>query len=118
MTFLYVGVGSALGATLRYLLTVLIEKRIRAFPVATLVINVTGAFLLGIVAGLQVKQAVYLFVATGIIGGYTTFSTLNFELWTLMKTKRTAFYWYFGLTYGLGFLGQFIGLLLSMAGRS
>lgn len=76
-----VGFGASCGALLRYLFTYL-WKRLRVdWPGATLLINLTGAFCLGIlIRHFPSSQFTILFWETGFLGGYTTFSTLNTEL--------------------------------------
>lgn len=78
------GIGAAIGALVRYNLTAFIKGKLGTnFPIATLIINLTGAFLLGIVKDTEFA----LLVGTGILGGYTTFSTYNVELLTLIRNK-------------------------------
>lgn len=112
MAFLLVGFGAALGAVCRYGINRYFEKRPHFFPKATLVINLTGAFILGVIVGLQIDQQLYLLLGTGVMGGYTTFSTFNFELLSLYQEHRRSFYLYFGLTYAGGLLLSFLGLLV------
>ncbi|WP_206423459.1 fluoride efflux transporter FluC [Enterococcus mediterraneensis] len=111
-----VGFGGALGAMCRHGLNRLFEGRRTIYPLATQLINLTGALLLGIFAGAQLDQQAYLFLGTGMMGGYTTFSTFNFELLKLYRTKRDYFYRYFILSYvgglSVGFLGILIGSLI------
>lgn len=78
------GIGAAIGALVRYNLTAFIKGKLGTnFPIATLIINLTGAFLLGIVKDTEFA----LLVGTGILGGYTTFSTYNVDLLTLIRNK-------------------------------
>lgn len=80
-TFLIIGLGAVLGANLRYLVTVwTVEQFGVGFPLGTLVINVTGSFLLAVFLAwvanhTTVDPRVRLLVATGFFGAYTTFST-------------------------------------------
>ncbi len=82
---LAVALGGAIGASLRYAIAQLIGPRLRAdFPLATLSVNVVGAFLLGIVMALAVERGEIghwwrLFLSVGLLGGFTTFSTFAFE---------------------------------------
>ncbi len=83
---LAVGSGAALGAILRLLITQLVVARAGAGSAfyATLFINVSGSFLIGVVLELaqtrgDVQPLWRLFLATGILGGYTTFSTFSYE---------------------------------------
>ena len=82
---LYVGLGGALGSVSRYALTYMIQSRLNSpFPVATLLINVTGSLLLGFVVRYAADSAALsaetrLLLTTGFCGGYTTFSTFSYE---------------------------------------
>lgn len=87
---LAVGIGGGIGAILRYLVGALFLQRFGpGFPWGTFVINVTGSFLIGVVAQLALTRAfgitptVRLFAATGVLGGYTTFSTFSLDTLTL-----------------------------------
>ena len=101
------GIGAAIGALVRYNLTAFIKGKLGTnFPIATLIINLTGAFLLGIVKDTEVA----LLVGTGILGGYTTFSTYNVELLTLLRNKAWA---YFVLSGIFGPVAAFLGWYLA-----
>ncbi|HZZ64519.1 MAG TPA: fluoride efflux transporter CrcB [Candidatus Baltobacteraceae bacterium] len=85
-----VAVGAAVGGVARYLIGAAFLQRLGpGFPWSTLVINVTGSFLLGIVVELALTRAygitplVRIFVATGVLGGYTTFSAFSLDTLTL-----------------------------------
>lgn len=80
--FLLVFVAGGLGASLRYLVGVWIGTR--AFPYATLVVNVVGSFLIALVLEVSLRVASFppnlrLALATGFIGGLTTYSSFNYE---------------------------------------
>ncbi len=86
-----VGIAGAIGALVRYLVGRFFAERVSSqFPVGTLIINVSGAFLIGLLAGLGghkvVSAYVQLVVATGFLGGYTTFSTMQWESVQLMRS--------------------------------
>ncbi|MHC5375573.1 fluoride efflux transporter FluC [Enterococcus sp. LJL120] len=112
MNFLLVGTGAAMGALIRYSINLLFEKLPHPYPFATQIINLSGAFLLGIFAGMNLSNSLYLLLGTGLMGGYTTFSTLNFELFILLKENRKLFYWYFAITYVVGIVFCFAGLVV------
>lgn len=114
MTYIAVGFGAAIGAVLRYGINRFFERKPHPFPKATLLINLSGALILGILAGLQIDQQVYLLLGTGIMGGYTTFSTMTIELFTLLKSNRQLFYLYFLSTYVVGLTASFIGLMIGV----
>lgn len=109
---LLVGSGAAIGAMLRFALNNYFEPQTKRLPRSTFFINLTGSLLLGFFFGLHLMDPVYLFLGTGIMGGYTTFSTYNFELFVLWKNDRSMFYRYFFGTYGLGILCSFLGLVI------
>lgn len=86
--FLFVGLGGGIGAMLRYLFSSLIKHT--SFPYHTLLINIAGSLLIGIIFGLSVKtdaisEQIKLFVATGICGGFTTFSAFSLENMQMLK---------------------------------
>ena len=85
--FLWVGLGGAIGSILRYTLSLLPIKS--SFPVLTLITNLLGAFIIGVVVGLFEKQYlssyIHLFLKTGVCGGFTTFSTFSLETLTLLE---------------------------------
>jgi CrcB protein len=74
-----IGVFGAVGAIARFLLDGTVSARASSsFPWGTLVVNLTGAFVLGFVTG-KLSGDAQLLVGTGLLGGYTTFSTWMFE---------------------------------------
>lgn len=83
-------VAGAIGAPLRYVVDIAVtEARRAAFPWGTLVINVTGSFLLGLLTGLGLHHGLPKTVRTvlgvGFCGAYTTFSTFTFETVRLVE---------------------------------
>ena len=90
------GAAGGLGAVTRYGLDGLIRARVGSadFPWPTTIINVTGAFVLGLVTGLAVARIadtdVVAIVCTGFLGGYTTFSTASWETVQLLRSRRYA----------------------------
>lgn len=95
-----VGLAGACGALARYLIGRLFAARVNStFPWSTLLINVTGALLIGIIAGLTTRHVlapvVQTVLATGFLGGYTTFSTMSWEGVQLLRgggVRQCAFY--------------------------
>ncbi len=93
MVMLLLALCGGLGAVTRFVVDGLIRSRVRSLgSVGTILINVTGAFTLGIIAGLVAAhvaqpdwQAV---IGTGFLGGYTTFSTTSFETVRLIQQGR------------------------------
>lgn len=90
MNTLLVAAGGAIGAALRYLLGGLIASRLGPdFPWGTFVVNISGCLLIGAVLGLVERGALppeaRLFLAVGVLGGYTTFSTFGYETVSLLE---------------------------------
>ena len=90
--YLAVLAGGALGTGLRYSLSTLIYSSIKepTFPYANLIINVSGSFLIGLLAELfearlLVSPTTRIAILTGILGGYTTFSSFSFETYALLR---------------------------------
>lgn len=110
-----VGVGGAIGGTARYLLTEIFPEPPGAFPLTTLAINVTGAFLLPlavtvIAAALAAPTLIRLLVTTGILSSFTTFSAVVYATDSLIRDGATAAaIWYPLLTVGLGLLAALVG---------
>ena len=83
--FLLVCLGGAIGTGARYLVMVWSAAAFGpAFPVGTIIVNVTGSFLLGFLAHIGMSTDVFsldmrLLLTTGIMGGFTTYSTFNYE---------------------------------------
>lgn len=91
LLILFIAVGGGVGATGRFLLDGLINAgRQFRLPLGTLTINVTGSLLLGVIVGTATHlgaQPVAV-LGTGVMGGYTTFSTASFETVRLARSGR------------------------------
>jgi len=91
MTILLVAAGGALGAVARYCTYTLASRFLGiAFPFGTLIVNVIGSFAMGVVMAWFMKKAAFseemrLFLATGFLGAYTTFSTFSLDVWQLYE---------------------------------
>jgi CrcB protein len=108
----YVAVGSAAGGVARYLLSSFVQQRVGAgFPLGTLLVNVTGSFLLGLfwryaLGSQTITPEVRLLLTTGFCGGYTTFSTFSYETVVLLEDGE----WPRAATYVI------LSVVLSLAG--
>jgi CrcB protein len=93
------------GAALRFVLDGAIRHRTKiTFPLATMIINLTGSLVLGLLTGLVLGHVLshhwQLIVGTGMMGGYTTFSTASVETVRLLEERR----WIAALVNGFGML--------------
>jgi fluoride exporter len=93
---LAIGTGSFIGGVLRYLLSQFIQgKAMHACPIGTLALNLIGCFLIRVVFGFSEKGNMpsewRLFLATGILGGFTTFSAFSYETVTLFRDGQAAY---------------------------
>lgn len=114
--FVYVAIGAAVGGVARFALSGFVQQRAGAdFPAGTLVINLTGSFLLGVLIRYALQSAsvtpeLRAMLTTGFCGGYTTFSTFSYETAVLLEDGE---YGRAGLYIGVSVLGA---LLLTFAG--
>lgn len=92
MTWLWIAAAGAAGALCRYGIVLVVGPR--PFPGATLLINVVGSFLLGLVLTLgamgRLNPQTATVVAVGFLGAFTTYSTFSWEVFDLGRTDRLA----------------------------
>ena len=108
------GLAGGLGAATRFAFAEWATKRWQAsFPLATLLINVTGAFALGLLTTAASASAeTRLLLGTGFLGGYTTFSTLSYDSHSLFRSGQTRAAWLNTLgSVALGVVAAALGLL-------
>ena len=112
---LTVGIGSFIGGMLRYLISMWIHERVVVkFPLGTLLVNIIGCLLIGMVFEYFSKSNAdrqwLLFATTGILGGFTTFSAFSFETVTMVREGQ--------LTTALGYIlaSVVIGLAATYGG--
>jgi len=116
---LFIGAGSFIGGVSRYLLSLAIQSRsLSAFPFGTMAVNLLGCLLIGFVFGISEKghlnQEWRLFLATGILGGFTTFSAFSNETVSLLRDGQLLdASIYISLSVLLGVLATFAGILLT-----
>jgi CrcB protein len=119
MNYVLVFVGGGLGASLRHTINIACAKCIgTSFPYGTFIINITGSIAMGLIAGYlafkgEASQPWRLFVMTGILGGYTTFSAFSLDTALLYERGEIGL----ALFYVLGSVifsvaGLFAGLAL------
>jgi CrcB protein len=108
---LLVGAGGAIGSIARYLCVASVSRLplLASFPWGTVFVNVVGCFIIGFLGGLAAGKQLFaetgrLFLFTGILGGFTTFSAFGLETFYLMRTSQ----WFFA--FGNVFLQLSLGL--------
>ncbi|HXP52768.1 MAG TPA: fluoride efflux transporter CrcB [Bacteroidia bacterium] len=114
-----IGVGGAIGSIARYLITNATEVRFApsTFPYGTLLVNVTGCFAIGLIYALSGKLNLSPewrgFLATGICGGYTTFSAFSYQSISLMREGHTVqFFTYIFTSVFIGMVATLIPILV------
>lgn len=121
MNLLLVGIGGGIGAIARYLLSgfILHQTTDWKFPLPTFLVNVLGCLVAGFLGGLIVKQEWFsvqhrLFLFTGLLGGFTTFSAFGVETVHLLRAGHVGIAaLYVGLSVVVGIGALWLALLLS-----
>jgi CrcB protein len=119
MHYLLVFIGGGLGSTLRHIVNIVVARLLgTAFPYHTFIVNITGSTVMGLIAGYlafrgEASQPWRLFLMTGVLGGYTTFSAFSLDAVLLYERGEIAL----ALLYVLGSVvlsiaGLFAGLAL------
>ncbi|MFG1478851.1 fluoride efflux transporter CrcB [Xanthobacter sp. V4C-4] len=113
--------GAGLGGVLRHLVNISLPKLLgTGFPFATFLINVSGCLLMGLITGYLAfrdgeawSQSLRLFLTTGVLGGYTTFSTFSLDFLFLMERGDSGLaLLYAAGSVAFGFIGVFAGISL------
>ncbi len=120
-TIVAISIGAAAGAVCRYYVGVWIGHFVNShLPYGTLVVNITGCFVMGLLAALSSKQALsfhpdlQLFILTGFLGSYTTFSSYELDSAKLLFQKdiqADLIYWIGSVL--LGFISLQLGITLA-----
>ena len=118
-SYLLVFVGGGLGASLRHAVNMISARGLgTAFPWGTFIINISGSLVMGLIAGYlafkgEASQPWRLFLMTGILGGYTTFSAFSLDAVLLYERGEIASALFYVLgSVALSIAGLFAGLAL------
>lgn len=97
MPLIYIALGGAIGSVLRYGLVQAAGRAFgAAFPYGTYAVNILGSLMMGLLMGVFAKYApdnqdeLRLFLAVGVLGGFTTFSAFSFDVVALIQAQQTA----------------------------
>ncbi len=119
-TLLLIGVGGMLGSIARYLTSQLFNRYFSdPLPVGTLVVNIIGAFLVGVIIGLGERyrwftEPWHFFLAVGFCGSFTTYSTFAYENYSLIKQGHiSTLIFYISISLVVGILLAWAGYVLS-----
>ena len=119
MGYLIVFLGGGIGAAARHGINIAIARLLgTAFPYGTLVVNVTGSFIMGLIVAYfafkgDASQHWRLFLTTGILGGYTTFSAFSLDVVLLYERGETGLAALYVLaSVAVSIAGLFAGLAL------
>ena len=119
MNYLLIFIGGGLGSSLRHTINVLCTRAFgTAFPYHTFIINITGSIVMGLIAGYlafkgDASQPWRLFLMTGILGGYTTFSAFSLDAALLYERGELGLSLFYVLgSVALSIGGLFAGLVL------
>ncbi len=114
---LLVGLGGSMGSIARYLCQRWFNEAYpHPFPWGTFAVNLSGSFLIGVIYAASEKTTVLspqarLFLATGLMGGFTTFSTFAFENMNLLRSGDTVYFFLYTIgSVALGVLSVFAGV--------
>lgn len=115
MNFAYVLIGGGLGSLIRYMVQLAVGKGDgHSFPWSTFLVNITGCCLIGVFSAFALKykwgEGAGLFVMTGVLGGFTTFSSFSVDFVELAKNNH------FGMALLYVGLTNFVGLSLTATG--
>ena len=117
---LLIGLGGFIGSIARYLVSHLnVYVDFFSIPIGTLLVNVLGSFLIGLLSGIADKSVLLtvewrMFLMVGLCGGFTTFSTFSNENLMLMHNGQyLSVILYSGLSIFLGFIAVFLGFATS-----
>ncbi len=122
LSFLWVALGGAIGSALRFGVNTAAPRLLgTGFPWATLTVNVVGSFLMGLLSAFLAEKFadqpdLRLFLTTGVLGGFTTFSAFSFDVFGLVQRGDSSTAVVYGLaSVALSILAVLAGFMVSRA---
>lgn len=117
LSFIYVGAGGCVGAMARYGVSVLMQRYTLTWPVGTLLVNLGGCFLIGVITECSsqtgaVTPEMRLLLATGFCGGFTTMSSFVYEMAHLVRAQEYFHAGWYGAVTIVGSCLAFVAGLL------
>jgi fluoride exporter len=118
---LMIGIGGFIGTIFRYIISIGIQNKfLSSYPFGTFTVNIIGCFLIGIIYALSDRGNISvewrLFIATGILGGFTTFSSFSNETVSMLRDAQYGFALLYVLSsVTIGILATFAGIFLIKA---
>jgi CrcB protein len=115
---LLIGAGSFVGGILRYLLALFIDSKLFSpIPLGIFIVNFTGCLLIGILIGLSEKFRIapelQLIIATGVLGGFTTFSAFSLGTIEMLRNEQWLYsFLYIIVTVFVCLLSSYLGLVM------
>lgn len=114
---LAVGLGGIIGSVLRYGVSMILANHMLVFPWDTIIVNLCGSFLLAFIATtaiykFKINNVLFIFLTTGIIGSFTTFSTIMVDFSVLAGDKIILAFSYLLITVLGGFILAILGFLI------
>jgi len=119
-TYVLVAIGGMIGAVMRYSTASYFSRLFHSsFPYGTFAANIIGCFAIGLIYGLSGRVTWFnrewsLFLATGVCGGYTTFSSFTYENLQLLQNESYAIFGLYSLlSFALGLSAAYVGLMIT-----
>jgi len=125
LAYLWIAIGGALGSVARYALNGVVSEKFTTFPMGTLVVNVAGSFVIGVLGALtfpegkmssEARVFTTQFLIIGVCGGFTTFSSFSLQTLNLIRDRE----WLYAggnvlLSVALCLIATWLGFLLGAA---
>lgn len=113
----FIGIGGVIGTLIRFLVSLLFKGNSKEFPWDTIIVNLSGSFLLAFLLSvtiyhIQINKLILTFFTTGVLGSFTTLSTIMIDLNTLYNLSTISTFIYLSITIIGGFLLALIGFIL------